>query len=219
MATRKKLNAPQGQIPTRLQASQALILSAPVLDRLEVRRQEPRWGPSLEVRLVPWWEEWPARLSGEAPVMLPAKLRIRLSRNSTGRTSTRLDLITSQVEPLIITSLPIGMGGRTRRNQNSRRRASMKLSLSSISDGLPSPARLRASPGSIPKNQLATRGTVCVIAAARFSAEKEGGRNRSSFSRSFLRPPGSSDLRCFTLSVSRSTFSWSPPSSRRLFTS
>src|SRR5450759_1645738 len=219
MATRKRLNAPQGRIQTRLQANRALILSAPVLDQLEAQPQEPRWGPSLEVRSVPWWEGWPVRYSVAERVMLPAKPRIRLSRNSTGRTSTKLALITSQVEPLTITSLPIGTGGRTRRNQNSRRRASMKLSLSSISDGLPSPARLRASPGSIPKNQLETRGTVCVIAAARFSAEKEGGRNRSSFSRSFLRPPGSSDLRCFTLSVSRSTFSWSPPSSRRLFTS
>src|ERR1035437_6483868 len=175
MATRRKLNAPRGQPPTRLQVSQALILSAPVLDRLEVRRREPRWEPSLEVRLVPWWEEWPARVSGEAPVMLPAKPRIRLSKNSTGRTSIKLALITSQVEPLIITSLPIGMGGRTRRNQNSRRRASMKLNLSSISDGLPSPSRLLARPGSIPKNQLETLGTG--RAAARLSAEKQGGKN------------------------------------------
>src|SRR5664280_146580 len=135
METRKKLNAPRGQIPTRLQASQALILSAPALDRLEARQQEPRWGPSLEVRLVPWWEEWPVRYSVAERVMLPAKPRIRLSRNSTGRASTRLALITSQVEPLTITSLPFGTGGRTRRNQNSRRRASMKLRLSSISDG------------------------------------------------------------------------------------
>src|SRR5450759_160246 len=175
MATRKRLNAPQGRIQTRLQANRALILSAPVLDQLEAQPQEPRWGPSLEVRSVPWWEGWPVRYSVAERVMLPAKPRIRLSRNSTGRTSTRLALITSQVEPLIITSLPIGMGGRTRRTQNSRRRASMKLSQSSISDGLPSPARLRASPGSIPKNQLETLGTG--RAAARLSAEEQGGKN------------------------------------------
>src|ERR1035438_6611969 len=96
MATRTKLNAPRGQILTRLQASQALILSAPVLDRLEARQQEPRWGPSLEVRSVPWWEEWPVRYSVAERVMLPVKPRIRLSRNSTGRTSTRLALITDR---------------------------------------------------------------------------------------------------------------------------
>src|ERR1039457_619196 len=214
MATRRKLNAPRGQTPTRLQASQALILLAPVLDRLGARPQEPRWGPSLEVRSVPWWEEWPVRYSGAERVMLPAKPRIRLSKNSTGRTSTRLALITRQVELLTITSLPIGTGGRTRRNQNSRRRASMKLSLSSISDGLPSPADLRGRPGSIPKNQLETLGIMCAAAAARLSPEKEGVRKCSSFSRSFLRSPGSSDLRCFTLPVSRSTFSCSPPSTR-----
>src|ERR1039457_6898665 len=103
METRKKLNAPRGQIPTRLQASQALILSAPVLDRLEARQQEPRGGPAEEGRLVPWrgggrWGgggcvEWGGRWGrGKSrvaeQVMLPAKPRIRLSRNSTGRAST-----------------------------------------------------------------------------------------------------------------------------------
>src|SRR5664279_3140489 len=198
MATRRKLNAPRGQTPTRLQASQALILSAPVLDRLGARLQESRWGPSLEVRLVPWWEEWPVRYSGAERVMLPAKPRIRLSRDSTGRTSTKLALITSQEEPLTITSLPIGTGGRTRRNQNSRRRTSMKLSLCSISDGLPSPVRLRASPGSIPENQLETRGTVCAEADSSPSTEKEEGRKCLLVLQSFLRSRGFSDLRCFT---------------------
>src|SRR5450759_221040 len=204
MATRKRLNAPQGRIQTRLQANRALILSAPVLDQLEAQPQEPRWGPSLEVRSVPWWEGWPVRYSVAERVMLPAKPRIRLSRNSTGRTSTKLALITSQVEPLTITSLPIGTGGRTRRNQNSRRRASMKLSLSSISAGLPSPARLCASPGSIPKVQLETRGTVCAEAASRHST---GGRRCLSVLQSFLRSPGSLDLRCFTPRGLRFTFS------------
>src|SRR5450759_310846 len=175
MATRKRLNAPQGRIQTRLQANRALILSAPVLDQLEAQPQEPRWGPSLEVRSVPWWEGWPVRYSVAERVMLPAKPRIRLSRNSTGRTSTRLALITSQVELLTITSLPISTGGRTRRTQNSRRRASMKLSQSFISDGLASPARLRARPGSILKNQLETPGIGCAVTRTSPDNEKVGG--------------------------------------------